>query len=274
METRRSFPMNKPFVSVMAVFHLGAFAALFFYTPGHLALCATMWLIASLGVGIGYHRLLTHRGFKTYLWFEYMWVVFACLALQRDPITWVSEHREHHAHAEIPGKDPHTPRDGGWWSHIDWLIHPNPKSHDRERLHKLVPDLLKHKFYRQLENLFLLPMILLGIVFFFVGGIPAVLWGICLPAVVCLHFTFFVNSATHMWGKRRFPTRDDSTNLWWVAILTHGEGNHNNHHHDPVNPRHGIKWYEWDLIWYILWFLRGVGLVWKTKDQAKLHLNH
>jgi fatty-acid desaturase len=148
---------------------------------------------------------------------------------------------------------------------MDWMLHPNPKYDDREELHKWVADLLKHKFYRRLEKFFWLPSALLGVVCLLIGGLPAVLV-VFLVIVVEWHSTWFVNSATHLWGYRRFETKDNSRNLWWVALITYGEGWHNNHHHDQTNPRHGLAWYELDPEWYILRILRSVRLVWGTKD--------
>jgi fatty-acid desaturase len=114
---------------------------------------------------------------------------------------------------------------------------------------KYAPDLAKHRFYIWLNNYHWIPMIVLTVLLYAIGGFPLVLWGICLRVVFGLHMTWLVNSATHMWGPRRFATHDDSRNNWWVALLTFGEGWHNNHHAHPTSARHGLAWYEFDPSW-------------------------
>jgi stearoyl-CoA desaturase (delta-9 desaturase) len=148
---------------------------------------------------------------------------------------------------------------------MDWILHPNPEFQSSVYLNKWVSDLLKQPFYRK-RYVRWLPTVALALLCLFIGGFPAVLWGVALPVTVGLHQTWFVNSATHLWGKRRFNTPDNSRNLWWVALITWGEGWHNNHHHNPVSPRHGLAWYEIDTNWRIIKCLRGLKLVWETKD--------
>lgn len=259
------YPLNRKVAFVMAVFHLGALAALFFATQNRVVLGLSVWAItSSFGVGVGYHRLLTHRGFKTYRWLEYALAIIGALAQQGLAVTWVSLHRIHHKFTEQPGLDPHTPRDGRWWSHIDWMLHPDPKLQDKVYLKRWVPDLIRQPFYRK-RYIEWLPTAVLGASCLFWGGMPALLWGVALPVTVGWHQTWLVNSATHIWGSRRFATNDDSRNLWWVALITWGEGWHNNHHKNPASSRHGLAWYEIDANWAIIRCLRGVKLVWETK---------
>ena len=125
---------------------------------------------------------------------------------------------------------------------------------------KYAPDLAKHRFYVWLNNYHWVPMVVLGLLLFAIGGLPMMLWGICLRVVVGLHATWLVNSATHMWGSRRFNTRDDSRNNWWVALLTFGEGWHNNHHAHPTSARHGLAWYEFDHSWIPIKLLKVLGI--------------
>lgn len=260
------YPLNRLAAFTMAVFHIGALAALFFPTQGRVTLGFCVWaIVSSLGVGVGYHRLLTHQGFKTYRWLEYTLAIIGSLARQGLAIVWVALHRIHHKFTEQPGLDPHTPRDGRWWSHIDWMLHPDPKLQDKVYLKKWVPDLIRQPFYRK-RYIEWAPTAILVTVGSLVGGFPAVLWGVALPVVVGWHQTWLVNSATHIWGSRRFETRDDSRNNKWVAWITWGEGWHNNHHYNPRNPQHGITWYELDVNWYIIRILMGMGLVWETKN--------
>jgi sn-1 stearoyl-lipid 9-desaturase len=244
----------------MMAFHIGAVVALFFFTWKAFFVAAFLWWVStSLGIGIGYHRLLTHRGYKTPLWFEYFLTVCATLALEGGPIFWVATHRIHHQHSDQPG-DPHSPRDGKWWSHMGWILMGKSMHHDTTTLARYVPDLAKDRFYIWITKYHYVPIIVLGVALLAIGGIPFVLWGIFLRTVVGLHFTWLVNSATHSWGTRRFITRDDSTNSWWVALITWGEGWHNNHHAHPTSARHGLAWYEIDFNWYAIWIMNKLGL--------------
>jgi len=244
----------------MLLFHVGAFAALFFFSWKAFFLAAFLyWVGGSLGIGMGYHRLLTHRGYKTPKWVEYFLTTCAVLSLEGGPIFWVATHRIHHQYSDKEG-DPHSPRDGKWWAHVGWILVGRSMHHDTKTLSRYVPDLAKDKFHVWITRFHYVPIILLGLALLAVGGFRFVLWGICLRTVFGLHATWLVNSATHLWGRRRFQTRDDSTNSWWVALFSFGEGWHNNHHAHPVSARHGLAWYEIDLNWYGIWLLSKLGL--------------
>src|SRR6202047_55464 len=244
----------------MAVFHIGAIAALFFFTWKAVLLAAFLWCVSvSLGIGMGYHRLLTHRGYKTPKGVEHFLTVCAPLTLEGGPIFWVATHRIHHQYSDKPG-DPHSPVDGTWWAHMGWILTGESMHHDTTILARYVPDLAKDRFHVWITKYHYVPMIVLGVVLFAIGGLPFLLWGVFFRTVIGLHTTWLVNSATHSWGSRRFVTKDMSTNSWWVALLTFGEGWHNNHHAHPVSARHGLKWYEIDFNWYGIWALKKLGL--------------
>jgi stearoyl-CoA desaturase (delta-9 desaturase) len=213
---------------------------------------------------MGYHRLLTHRGYKTYKWVEYFLTFCATLALEGGPIFWVATHRIHHQHSDQEG-DPHSPIDGKWWAHMGWILMGKSMHHDATTLARYVPDLAKDKFHVWITKYHYVPQIILGIVLLAIGGLPWLLWGTFLRTVFLLHGTWLVNSATHSWGTRRFRTRDLSTNSFWVALLTFGEGWHNNHHAHPSSAAHGFKWYEIDMNWYGIWLLQKLGLAWDVK---------
>jgi len=258
----RSF--NWVFGSVLAIFHLAAISALFVFSWSALVVFALMWAFAeNLGIAMGYHRLLTHRGYVTPKWLEYFIAVCGTMALQGGPIYWVAVHRLHHQLTDRPG-DPHSPRDGKWWSHVGWILRGNLHNETR-LLDKYAPDLARDPFYVWLSRYNWLPVTVVGIALYLGGGWPWVLWGIFLRATLGLHVTWLVNSATHMWGTRRFATRDDSRNNWWVALLTGGEGWHNNHHAHPVSSRHGLAWYELDINYAFIRLLAAVGLARKVK---------
>jgi len=259
--------------SFMMLFHLGAIAALFFFTwKAFFVAIFLWWMVGCLGIGMCYHRLLTHRGYHTPKWVEYFMTVCSTLALEGGPIFWVATHRIHHQHSDKEG-DPHSPIDGTWWAHMGWILMGKSMHHDTTTLARYVPDLAKDKFHVWITKYHYMPIIILAAILFAMGGLPFLLWGIFARTVVGLHATWLVNSVTHMWGSRRFKTHDLSTNNLVVALLTWGEGWHNNHHAHPTSARHGLRWYEVDVNWYGIWTLEKLGLAKKillAKVNTKL----
>ena len=252
----------------MVLFHLGALAAILFWSWKALIVTLILfWVAGSLGIGMGYHRLLTHRGYKVSKAVEYFLTICGTLALEGGPINWVVTHRIHHAHTDIKG-DPHTPRDGRWWSHIGWILSGTAQKHDDTVLLRYAPDLMKQRFYVLLNRLYFLPLAVLGLALLWFGGWSVLMWGIFLRVTIGLHTTWLVNSATHLWGRRRFATDDDSRNSWWVALLTFGEGWHNNHHAHPTSARHGLAWYELDINWWGIRLLQLLGLARAIKSVS------
>lgn len=258
-------PFSPVTTAFMVAFHVGAIAALFMFSWKALAFAAILWWITgSLGIGMGYHRLLTHRGYKTYKPVEYFLTICSTLTLQGGPMFWVATHRMHHQNTDVEG-DPHSPRDGGFWAHMGWIMTGRQLHNHSSALLPYIPDLRKDKFHVWISKWHWLPISVLGIVIFAVGGIQYLMWGIFLRTVVGLHATWLVNSATHMWGSQRFLTGDTSKNSFWVAMLTFGEGWHNNHHAHPQSAKHGIAWYEFDMNWMGISALRMLGLAWDIK---------
>ncbi len=254
---------------VLAVLHIGAVAAPFLFRWRDAAAAVFLyWMATGLGISLGYHRLHTHRSYKVPRWIEYFFAVCGALTLEGGPIFWVATHRIHHQKSDQPG-DPHSPRDGAWWSHVGWILMGEAKHNNTRLMSKYAPDLAKDPFYVWLNNYHWVPMVALTAVLWAVGGLSLVLWAICLRTVLGLHATWLVNSATHMWGSRRFATRDDSRNNWWVALITFGEGWHNNHHAHPTSARHGLAWYEFDLSWLELKLLRAFGVA-RAVQTAKV----
>jgi fatty-acid desaturase len=250
---------------VLTWFHIQAAVALFEFSWTRLLVALTLyWISVGLGISMGYHRLHTHRGFKTFKLFEYFLAICGTLTLEGGPLFWVATHRLHHQYSD-QAEDPHTPRVNGFWAHIGWIIFGEAHHNDTARMARYAPDLAKDPFYRWLTTYHWVPLTTLGLVLLAVGGWALVNWGIFLRVVVGMHSTWLVNSATHMWGHRRFATSDDSRNVWWVALLTFGEGWHNNHHAHPTSARHGLAWYELDATWIELKLLRALGLVWDIR---------
>ena len=246
---------------VFCLFHAGAVAALFMWQWQAVAVAAFLyWLAIGCGIGMGYHRLLTHRSYDVPKVIEYALAICGTLTLEGGPISWVATHRLHHQKSDQEG-DPHSPREGAWWSHAGWIVSGEANHNKTTRMSRYAPDLAKDRFYVWLNSYHYLPLVALGLVLLAVGGLPMMLWGVCVRVVVGLHATWLVNSAAHMWGRRRFATSDDSRNNWWVALLTFGEGWHNNHHAYPTSARHGLRWYELDLTWIQIRCLQFLGLV-------------
>ena len=244
----------------MIIFHTCALISLFMISWKVWPLTILLWWISgSLGIGMGFHRLLTHRGYKTPKAVEYFLTFCGLLALEGGAINWVVTHRIHHSKTDKSG-DPHSPRDGGWWAHMGWILRGTAQQHDDETMQRYAPDLMKDPIHVWMNKLYFVPLILSGIALLAIGGWPMMFVGVFFSVTIGLHFTWLVNSATHMWGKRRFATRDDSTNSWWVALLTFGEGWHNNHHAYPRAARHGLRWYEIDFNWYGIRALQMFGL--------------
>ena len=257
----------------MAGMHVGAVAALWFFSwPGLIAFLVLHWVSASLGICLGYHRLLTHGSLVVPRWLEYTLSLCGMLSAEGSPVVWVANHRKHHAHSDQE-EDPHSPNEGFWWSHFVWF-HPH-------RLFVVLladikrwaPDMWKDPGQRFLHYAFPYFSLATGVVLFLVGhyafnnGLSFVLWGLCARSVACYHSTWFVNSATHMWGYRNYDTTDRSRNLWWVAVLSYGEGWHNNHHAHQRMARHGHRWWEVDMTYMVIQTLRAFGLAKNVQDK-------
>jgi stearoyl-CoA desaturase (delta-9 desaturase) len=249
----------------LLVLHIGAIASFFYFDWKSVIVAAVLyWTCVGWGIGMGYHRLLTHRSYRVPKPLEYFFAICGTLTLEGGPIFWVATHRLHHQRSDQPG-DPHSPKDGPWWAHVGWIIFGESKHNATEMMSKYAPDLGRDPFYRWLNTYHYVPLVIMGLVLLGFGGLSMFLWGICTRVVLGLHATWLVNSATHLWGKRRFRTRDDSRNNWWVALLTFGEGWHNNHHAHPASARHGLTALELDLTWLQIRLLEWLGIAKKVQ---------
>jgi len=267
LPTRRL--LNWPITIFMVLMHVGAIAALFMFSWRNLAVAVGLyWIATGWGISLGYHRLHTHRSYVVPQPLEYFFAVCGALTFEGGPISWVATHRVHHQNSDHDG-DPHSPRDGKFWSHVGWLILGESMHSNTRVMSKYAPDLARHKFYVWLNNYHWVPSLVLLPILMACGGWSMVMWGLCFRVVFGLHATWLVNSATHLWGKRRFETRDDSRNNWWVALITFGEGWHNNHHAHPTSARHGLAWYEFDPSWITLKVLKYFGIA-RAVRVAKL----
>lgn len=277
---------------VLTVVHLAALLCFFpyFFSWSGVALAVVgHFVYGMLGINVCYHRLLTHRGFKCPKWLEHSLAILGICNLQDSPARWVAIHRMHHKHSDHQ-PDPHTPRAGFWWSHVGWVVYRN-REHDRtSHFERYVRDLLRDPFYLKLEMKWRWFGIVVGhaLLYYLAGaavgyaltstyagavqlGLSWFVWGVLVRIVFVLNGTWAVNSVTHVMGYRNYETRDDSRNQWLVALLTHGEGWHNNHHAQPRAAAHGHRWFELDMSWWVIRFLEMVGLatdVVRPKDRA------
>jgi fatty-acid desaturase len=278
--TRRQHPMElRPRVNLgpaiwLVAIHVMALAAPFCFSWRGLGLAILLhWMSGSLGICLGFHRLLTHTGLDVPVWLKRALATIGTLAGEGGPISWTANHRKHHAFSDQEG-DPHSPRDGTWWSHVFWLAY-NTDGGDRDGyLRKWVPDLLKDRFLMALETHFLTIHIVFGALItlagYAIGGsflaLSWFIWAMPVRLVAILHTTWFVNSASHLWGYRNYETRDDSRNLWWVGLIAYGEGWHNNHHALPRLAQHGHRWWEFDMTYQFIRMLRFFGLAKNVVD--------
>lgn len=267
-------------VHVIAAF---AFLPMFFSWQALITCGLLIILTGSFGVCMGYHRLLTHGSFKTYRPVRWLLAFLGGLSGEGSALTWVANHRKHHAFSDHEG-DPHSPRDGKWWSHMLWFMPNFGQRWHRELIEKYAPDMHKDKVIRALHYLFLPSHIALGAALFAVGyfgtgigmggwraGLSMVVWGLGVRMVYVLHVTWFVNSATHLWGYRNYETSDDSRNNWWVGLLAFGEGWHNNHHAYQRVASQGHRWWEIDVTYWCILLMEKVGLAWDVIRLKDMH---
>ncbi|MCI2260129.1 MULTISPECIES: acyl-CoA desaturase [Xanthomonas] len=244
------------------------------YIGLHLACLGVFWVgVSWFAVGMAvamyavrmfaltgfYHRYFAHRAFKTSRPVQFLFAAIGATCVQRGPLWWAAHHRNHHRHTDTPA-DPHSPRQHGfWWSHSGWFLTPRGFRTDWDA----IPDLRRFPELRFLDRFDLLLPVLLALALFLLGewlqqhvpqlgtdGPQLLVWGFFVSTVALFHATFTINSLAHRFGSRRFDTRDDSRNNLWLALLTFGEGWHNNHHFFPGAARQGFRWWELDLTWY------------------------
>ncbi len=280
-EAVKPLKLNRTYATTIATVHLLAVAACLPYFWSWTAFFVFLLGVHIFGQGItiGYHRLLTHRSFKTPKWIEYCFAILGICSMQDTPARWVSVHRMHHADSDdVP--DPHSPRVNFWWSHLGWLMFLNRKTYSLAGLEKFAKDLLRDRFYLLLETnpFFQFYIIFAQIPLFFALGFALsfafsrnvmdavqlgnsmVVWGVIMRIIAVWHITFSVNSLSHMFGYTNYETGEDSRNNWLVALLTVGEGWHNNHHEDPSACSVQHRWWEFDISYYEIRFLYMIGL--------------
>ncbi len=267
---------NIPFISI----HIGC---LFVFWVGFswtaLIMCFALWFVRMFGITAGYHRYFSHRTYKTSRFFQFILAILGNSAAQLGPLWWAAHHRHHHRFADTK-QDIHSPIvDNFWWSHLGWVMCPQYSKTDE----KTIRDFAKYPELRYLNRFHMIAPIFLAITVILAGllfqhyipqlkttGLQMLIWGFCLSTVLLYHTTFTINSLAHLFGKRRFETIDSSRNNWFLALITLGEGWHNNHHYYPASERQGFYWWEIDMTHYILKLLSWLGVVWDLKAPPKM----
>ena len=244
--------------SLFASVHAFVVIGLILYPPtwALAALTAAVYVTLMFSITIGYHRYFSHKAFKTGRVFQFILGWFAQSATQKGVLWWAAHHRRHHRSSDQED-DPHSPKKGFWWSHVGWVL--DESSERRED--KLIPDLLRFPELRWLDRWYLVPPLTLLAVLWLIGGWGFVVWGYVIPTVIVWHATYTINSLNHVWGSRVYETTDTSRNNPLLALMTFGEGWHNNHHYYQISARQGFLWWEYDLSYYLLCLFESVGLV-------------
>ena len=264
-----------PLVLWVGGVHAAAVLAPFFMTWSGVAICLILYYVTgSLGVCLGYHRLLTHGSFATPRIVRLFFAFLGGISGEGSALHWVANHRKHHSFSDQAG-DPHTPRDGGLWAHILWMCVRRDPRELAGHVARWAPDLDRDPAMHFIHRTFLLWHAAMGIGLLAAGwllfgpftGVSWLLWGMAVRMVVVFHVTWLVNSATHMWGYRNYTTGDDSRNLWWVGLLAFGEGWHNNHHAFQRMAKHGHRWWEIDVTYWAILAMERLGLAWNVVHE-------
>jgi stearoyl-CoA desaturase (delta-9 desaturase) len=265
-------------IATIHLLALGAFLPWLFSWTGVVLLLVGVEIYGGLGINIAYHRLLTHRSFKCPLWLERCFVLFALCCMEDAPASWVATHRLHHNESDVRS-DPHSPLVNFFWGHVGWLLFENRDVRCLSAYERYARDVLRDPFYLRLERSLLGVWIYLGhaLAYFLIGlavgwaagsslaggvqfGLSLLFWGVIARTVCVWHISWSVNSLTHLYGYRSYETDDNSRNSWLVAILSSGEGWHNNHHADPASASNSNHWWEVDMIYACIRTLEIFGL--------------
>ena len=255
----------------MVVMHAACLLAPATFSWSALACFAVMYFLTGcIGITFSFHRQLSHKSFVTPKWLEYAAAYCGVLAVQGDPIEWVSSHRHHHAQCDTPA-DPHTPYEGFWWSHMGWLLD-SDATLARVANRSNAQDMASQAFYQFIAKTYPIHVVASAVALFALGGLPWLVWGFCVRTVWVYHITWLVNSAAHCWGSQPFATGDLSRNNGVVAALAFGEGWHNNHHAFEFSARHGLEWWQFDMTWVVIRALQALGLATKVKLPSEAQM--
>ena len=252
------YPSTLPFILV----HLVCFAVIWTgFQTTDLMLCGVLYAIRMFGITAGYHRYFSHRSFKTSRVFQFLLAVVGQASAQQDALWWAAKHREHHRYADTP-QDVHSPlQNGFWFAHVGWIFSATKRQAD----YRLMKDFMKYPELVWLNRHKHLPPALLGVVVWLVAGWSGLVVGFFISTVLLFHSTFAINSLAHLIGKQSYVTGDDSRNNWFLALITFGEGWHNNHHYFQSSTRQGFHWWQIDFTYYVLKLISFFGIVWELR---------
>jgi stearoyl-CoA desaturase (delta-9 desaturase) len=254
----KSIPFVGVHVACLAVFWTGV-------SWNAIVLCATTYAVRMFAITGGYHRYFAHRSYRTSRAFQFVLAALACSAVQRGPLWWAGHHRHHHQHSDQEA-DVHSPeREGFWWSHVGWLL---CRRHDATRL-DIIQDFARYPELRVLNHWYAVSGVLFAVGCLLAMGWQGLVWGFFISTVLLFHATFAINSFCHIFGRVRYQTTDTSRNSLVLALLTLGEGWHNNHHYYATSTRMGFFWWEVDLTYYVLKLFSLLGLVWDLKQPPQ-----
>jgi stearoyl-CoA desaturase (delta-9 desaturase) len=258
LDLTRAIPFILVHVAALGVFLIP-------FKAWYVGLAVGLYYLRMFGVTAGYHRLFAHRAYKTSRIFQFLIAWLAVSSAQKGVLWWTAHHREHHRYSDQP-EDIHSPvQRGFWWAHVGWIFAPQNANTNLAR----VADLARFPELRWLERWELVPPVALAAGLLLWGGLPALLWGFFLSTTLLWHGTYTINSLAHLFGSRRYATRDDSRNNWFLALLTLGEGWHNNHHYYRPAANQGFFWWEFDPTFYVLKALSWVGLIWDVRTPPR-----
>jgi stearoyl-CoA desaturase (delta-9 desaturase) len=225
-------------------------------------LCVATYALRVFAITGVYHRYFSHKGYKTSRAFQFVLAFLGTMATQKGPLWWASIHRRHHRYSDQPG-DPHSPvQRGFWYAHQGWIFDPRWGGTSLEGIR----DFSRYPELVWLNRAHVVGPLTLAVLCWWIGGFAGLVWGFAVSTTLLWHATYSINSLAHKFGTRRYATRDDSRNNWLLAILTFGEGWHNNHHHYMASARNGFRWWEVDLTYYVLRGLAALGLVWDLRE--------
>jgi stearoyl-CoA desaturase (delta-9 desaturase) len=260
----RSDPFTSlPFFAV----HLAALAGVFMvgFKWWYPVIAVAIYYVRMFFVTAGYHRYFSHRAFKTSRWFQFVLALGATTSAQKGVLWWAAHHRDHHKYSDQPD-DIHSPRQKGvLWAHVGWIL---SRKYDETKFDR-IKDFAAYPELRWLNKWHLVPPVVFAVALQLIGGWPLLVWGFFVSTVMLWHGTFTINSLSHVFGSVRYPSKDDSKNNFLLALITCGEGWHNNHHYYQSTANQGFFWWEIDLSYYTLKALSGLGLVWDLRTPPK-----
>lgn len=245
--------------------HIAALGAFLVETDGFdWLMCLLLYVVRMFAITAGYHRYFSHRAYRVGRVTQFILAFIGSMSAQKGVLWWAAHHRHHHKYSDLE-EDIHSPKRGFWWSHVGWML---CTKYDDTRLDK-IKDFAAYPELVWLNKYWLVAPVLLAVMLFSLGGVGMLLTGFFLSTVLLYHGTFTINSLSHCFGSQRFFTKDLSRNNLWLALITLGEGWHNNHHHFQSSANQGFYWWEIDISYYVICAMERVGLAWDVRRPSR-----